>query len=493
MTVAWPLGLLLVLCACGSGERGELVRVGSKSFTESVLIGEMARSLARAAGARAEHRRALGGTRVLWSALLHGEIDVYPEYTGTLAQEILGGDNLAPARMREALLAHGVHMGQALGFDNTYAIGMKEERAEALAITNISDLARHPELSFGFTSEFMDRADGWPGLRERYRLAPREVRGIDHDLAYPALAAGTIDVTDLYSTDAEIVSLGLRTLRDDRGYFPKYEALLLYREAFVRAHPALYAKLERLAFSLDAHRMQQLNAAVKIAKRPEAEVAADFLAQRLGLHAKVGHKSLMSELLRYTIEHLELVAASLSAAVVVAIPLGVLAARRRRVGALILSLVGILQTVPSLALLVFMIPLFGIGAPPAIAALFLYSLLPIVRNTHAGLCGIPTSVRESAQALGLSNAARLRLVELPLASPAILAGIKTSAVINVGTATLGALIGAGGYGQAILTGIRLDDHTLILEGAVPAALLALLVQWLFDRSERVLVPRGLRL
>ena len=157
-----------------------------------------------------------------------------------------------------------------------------------------------------------------------------------------------------------------------------------------------------------------------------------------------------------------------------------------------LGAVGLIQTVPSLALLVFMIPLLGIGAGPAIAALFLYSLLPIVRSTHAGLTGISPQLRESAEALGLPPGATLRLVELPLASRSILSGVQTAAVINVGTATLGALIGAGGYGQSILTGIRLADTRIILEGAVPAALLALLVQGLFELLERALVPKGLR-
>ena len=156
-------------------------------------------------------------------------------------------------------------------------------------------------------------------------------------------------------------------------------------------------------------------------------------------------------------------------------------------------MVGIIQTLPSLALLVFMIPLLGLGSPPAVAALFLYSLLPIVRNTYTGLHDIPNSVRESADALGLTAAARLRLVELPMSARAILAGIKTSAVINVGTATIGAIIGAGGYGQPILTGLELRNTSLILQGAVPAALLALLVQGLFELAERWLVPKGLRL
>jgi osmoprotectant transport system permease protein len=166
--------------------------------------------------------------------------------------------------------------------------------------------------------------------------------------------------------------------------------------------------------------------------------------------------------------------------------------KRRRIGQAVLGIAGVLQTIPSLALLVFMIPLLGIGAAPAIVALFLYSLLPIIRNTAAGLAGIPPSIVESAEALGLPAGARLRVVELPMASRSILAGIKTSAVLNVGTATLGALIGAGGYGQPILTGIRLDHVGLILEGAVPAALLALAVQGLFEGLERWVVPEGLR-
>ena len=135
----------------------------------------------------------------------------------------------------------------------------------------------------------------------------------------------------------------------------------------------------------------------------------------------------------------------------------------------------------------------GIGGPPAVVALFLYSLLPIVRNTCTALTEIPPPLREAALALGLPSTARLRYIELPMAMPSILAGIKTSAVINVGAATLGALIGAGGYGQPILTGIRLDDTGLILEGAIPAAGLALLVQGFFDLIERIAVPKGLRL
>jgi osmoprotectant transport system permease protein len=473
---------------------GPRVVVGSKSFTESVVLGEVAAALARETGAEVSHQRQLGGTRVLWNALERGEIDLYPEYTGTLEREILDAEDLGGAgALRAALAARGLLLSPPLGFDNTYAIGMKEETAERLGVRRISDLRHLPGLRFGFTNEFMDRADCWPSLRVRYSLPQRDVRGLDHDLAYRGIEAGTLDATDLYSTDADIRYYGLRVLEDDLRHFPEYQAHLLYREDLERRAPEVVRALERLGGRIDAATMTAMNARVKLDRVPEPRVASEFLARELGVVAPVADETRGERLVRTSRDHLALVGVSLSAALALALPLGILAAKRPRLGAVILAAAGVLQTVPSLALLVLMIPLLGIGPPPAIAALLLYSLLPIVRNTHSGLRSIPDPLRESAEALGLSPAARLLRVELPLASPAILAGIKTSAVINVGTATLGALIGAGGYGEPILTGIRLDDVGLLLEGAVPAAALALGVQGLFDLLERVLVPRGLRL
>jgi osmoprotectant transport system permease protein len=259
-----------------------------------------------------------------------------------------------------------------------------------------------------------------------------------------------------------------------------------------RAASAL-AALSVLEGRIAAGDMQRLNARVKLERVPEPVVAAAFLASALGMEGQAGSEGRARRIGRYVAEHLALVAASLGAAILVGIPLGVAAARRRRLGAAILAVAGIVQTIPSLALLVLMIPLLGIGTLPAVAALFFYSVLPIIRNTVTGLTAIPVGLIESADVLGLSSSARLLKVELPLASPSIVAGIQTSAVINVGTATLGALIGAGGLGQPILTGIRLDDLGLILEGAVPAALLALLVQALFAGLGRLAIPKGLRL
>ena len=492
----WLAIVLVALCLISAPLAGSAatITVGSKNFTESVILGEMLRLLADHTGAEAGHRRQLGGTRVLWNALLDGEIDAYPEYSGTLIQEILVKEHIrGETQLRAALAKRGLRMTRPLGFNNTYAIGMKAGLAEKLGISTISDLRQHPDLSLGFSNEFMDRADGWPGLQRHYRLPQQHVQGLDHDLAYRGIQSGTLQVTDLYATDAEITYYKLRTLKDDLHYFPAYNAVILYRADLQQRAPAIVALFKRLEGHINAAAMSAMNARVKINGESETTVAADFLKTQLDLDVDFRLHSAWQRFWRNTAEHLILVAISLSAAIVIAIPLGILAAFRPRLGQLVLATTGVLQTIPSLALFVFMIPLLGIGAPPAIVALFLYSLLPIVRNTYAGLKDIPPAVIESARALGLPPAARLRIVELPLATRAILAGIKTSAVLNVGTATLSALIGAGGYGQPILTGIRLDDIGLILQGAVPAAVLALLVQGLFELIERGLLPKGLRL
>jgi osmoprotectant transport system permease protein len=488
------LASAFLLLLAGSVASAQPVVVGSKKFTENVLLGEMAAQLARTQNLQVENRNELGGTRVLWNALLNGDIDVYPEYTGTIIEEILhGSDFPAGASLDRVLATFGVAKTAPLGFNNTYALGMRRVLSHELNLTKISDLRQYPDLKIGFTNEFLDRGDGWPGLRKHYGLPHQNVRGMDHDLAYKGLVSGSIHVIDMYSTDAEISQYDLVELEDDAGYFPVYDAVILYRLELSNTVPAFVAALKSLEGTIRAADMIAMNARAKIDRVPEQQVAADFLSEHFDLKIETQAPHFGQRLMRTTQDHIVLVLISLTAAIVFAVPLGIIAARHGQAGKVILGAAGVIQTIPSLALLVFMIPLLGIGGPPAVVALFLYSLLPIVRNTHSGLQDIPLSIRESAIALGLPAGIRLRRIELPLASRSILAGIKTSAVINVGTATLGALIGAGGYGQPILTGIRLDDMALILEGAIPAALLALLVQGAFDLADRLVVPRGLRL
>jgi osmoprotectant transport system permease protein len=506
MKRTWLL-LPLMIAGCARPE----VQVGSKVFTEGVILGELATQLAHSTGARVVHQRQLGGTQILWQALQSGEVDVYAEYTGTISQELLPGQDVSDEEaMRRALAAMGIRMSQSLGFSDTYAIGMNEAEAERLGIRKLSDLRAHPQLRFGFSNEFMNRGDGWPGLRERYQLPQQQVRGLEHSLAYKALEAGEIQATELYSTDAEIRAYHLRVLIDDLGYFPPYRAVLLFRADLENRKPEVVAALRRLEGRISESAMTGMNARVKIDNVSESRAAADFLEQTLGVHTEIIEQTAFQRLVQHTREHLFLVAVSLAAAILFAVPLGIVGARRPYLGQFLLGIVGIIQTLPSLALLVFMIPplmwlldvapslrfvgVSSLGPAPAIIALFLYSLLPIVRNTYTGLRDIPAHYRESAQALGLPPRARLWLVELPLAGRTILAGIKTAAVINVGYATLGGLIGAGGFGEPIITGLRrFDVATIIWDGAVPAAVMALVVQGLFELAERFLVPRGLRL
>ena len=475
------------------------VRVASKPFTESVILGEMVRQLVDITGVDCTHRAQLGGTRVLWNALLAGDIDIYPEYTGTITHELLR--NLAGTDMdhlRNALRSMGIGMTDPLGFNNTYAIGVLRKTADRLHLSAISDLRGHAKLRYGFTNEFMDRGDGWPSLRTTYGLTGVDVRGLNHDVAYQALATGNIDVTDLYSTDAKIRKYDITVLDDDRHHFPTYNAVVLYRLDLADSHPSVIAALSQLAGTLDARGMIALNAAVELDGRTESQAAATFLTDTIGADSHPASQSVSEMIIRRTREHLFLVCTSLLAAILVAVPLGIIAAHRPKLGHVILGVTGIIQTIPALALLVLlmqpltMLGLPGIGEWPAIVALFLYCLLPIVRNTCVGLQSIALPLRESADALGLPPAAKLRLIELPLAMRTMLAGIKTAAVINVGFATLGALIGAGGYGQPILTGIRLQNYGLIMRGAIPAAVLAIVVQGGFDLLERWLVPAGLR-
>ncbi len=495
--ISWlPLFLLRFSCLpafliCLSAYGADPIIIGSKRFTESYVLGEIAKHALTDAGIPAEHRQGMGGTIILWEALRGGQIDVYPEYTGTITQEILKSDHaLSLDEIRESLAKVDVGMTDPLGFNNTYALVMRRGEAQRFGVRTISDLRKYPELKMGLTHEFLDRQDGWRPLRERYGLSQQNVIGIDHALGYGALAKGSIDVKDAYSTDAKIEQQDLIVLEDDLQFFQKYQAVFLFRSSM---RPDAITVLRRLTGTLDEKRMIRLNAEAERTKNYTR--AANLYFEAGARPAKVLGESFAHKLARWTFRHLELAGFSLLLSVLVGIPLGIVASRGGAIGHAILGFASAVQTIPSLALLALLVPLpfFGISVRTAVAALFLYGLLPIVRNTASGLQDIPRELRESAVALGLSPIARLWEIYLPIASRSILSGIKTSAVINIGTATLAALIGAGGLGEPILSGLNLNDHVTILEGAIPAAVLALLVQWIFDLLDRVLIPKGLRL
>ncbi|MBC7685546.1 MAG: ABC transporter permease subunit, partial [Bdellovibrionales bacterium] len=461
------------------------LRVGSKRFTESYILGELLTQTAATHG-KAEHRQGLGNTAIVLAALQAGSIDVYPEYLGTIDLEILKNPKPTTlAQMRAALAPMGLGVGVPLGFNNTYALAVRADSE----LKNFSELARQPQLRFGLSHEFIGRADGWPGLARRYGLA-QQPRGLDHGIAYEALEQRQVDVIDIYSTDAKIKRYGLRVLADDLSYFPRYDAVLLYRLDAARRFPAAWAAISKLEGSLPADQMIAMNAAVELDGKSFAEVARARLAPasagksvQHGLAAKL----FGPDLWKLTRQHLFLVLLSLALACAIGVPLGVVAALSPRLRQPVLAIVGVLQTVPSLALLAILIPLLGmIGTVPALVALFVYALLPVVRNTCTGILGVPDGMRTAALALGLRPAQRLVHVDLPLALPVILAGVKTAAVMSVGTATIAAFIGAGGYGERITIGLALNDNDMLLAGAIPAAVLALLTQFAFEAAEKAL-------
>lgn len=465
--------------------------MGSKKFNESYILAEIIARLLEDRGIPVQRNTGLGGTLVCYEALKHGEIDVYPEYTGTLEQAVLKSPRrLSYEELRRELVAdHGLVLLDALGFDNTYAIALKKSTAERLGVKKIGDLASATDLTYAFSHEFLNRQDGWPGLALEYGLGARP-RGIEHGLAYQAIADGKIDVTDVYSTDGDIRKYDLVLLEDDRGYFPRYLAAPLVSSAL---SARIRKILNELAGTITAEKMQALNAQVLLEGKAFAAVAAEFLVER-GLVRPAGHfveTGLWRVLFRRTATHLKLTFVALLAAIVIAVPLGVLVYRVRGLARAVIYVAGMMQTIPSIALLAFMIPLFGIGAVPAMVALFMYALLPILRNTATALYSIDPTLKKIGVGMGLTVWQRLRYIELPLSMPNVLAGIKTAAVINIGTATLAAFIGAGGLGEPIVTGLALNDTGLILEGAIPAAVLAILTELGFEGLERVFIPRHL--
>lgn len=490
------------------------VVVASKPFGESYLLCEMFAQLLEARGLNVERRPGLGATEIAFGALRSGAIDAYPEYTGTGLIAILH-DSLADTVLADprAVFAHvakrfadeyRVRWLPPLGFQNTYAIAVTRATASKYHLRTLTDLAREsPHLTAGFTADFIGRSDGLVGLSRVYGLRPRAVRPLAPAVKYQALASGAVDVIDGYSTDGLLARYDLVTLVDDRHFFPPYEAAALVTENLEKQMPAAIAALTLLSGRLDENTMRHLNRRVEVNGEDVRVVAADEL-KTLGLigganaaRSVAGQPD--SDFARYmwdrranlaelTLRHLLLVGLALLAAVIVAVPLGLFLERSRRLAEPMIGALGVIQTIPSIALLAFMIPLLGIGVAPALVALWLYALYPIARGTYTGVRDADPEAVGAAEALGTTPVQRLLWVRLPLAAPVIMAGIRTAAVITVGAATLAAFIGAGGLGEPIVAGLALADTRMILSGALPAAALALVVDGVLALVERLVAP-----
>jgi osmoprotectant transport system permease protein len=474
------------------GRAAEAIVVGGKIFTESYILGEIAaQSMAAQSSVPVERKLGMGSTGILFESLKRGAIDVYPDYTGTLAEAILKQPQLKSVdEIRRALIAMDLVISEPLGFNDTYAIAVKDTFAEQHQLHTISDLRRvQSSLRAAFSYEFMDRKDGYPGMVDAYQLHPdpQKVTRMEHSLSFQAIDDDAVDVIDVYSTDAKIKKFHLRLLEDDREYFPVYQAVWVARKAFVDRHPQEWAILRKLEGSISETAMLDMNAQADIQKESFAKVASQFLGK-----APPAAESGAQKIWQRTREHLWLVGVALLFSLVIGIPLGVVAVRFHAAGQGILIISALVQTIPSLALLCFLIPVFGVGTKPALAALCLYSLLPVVLNTFTGVRGVDPLHLENARAFGLNRRQVLFRIVLPLASPTMLAGIKTATIVSIGTATLAALVGAGGYGAPIVSGLSLNDIPTILTGAIPAALMALIAHALFELLGLVLIPVGLR-
>ena len=435
-------------------------------------------------GFEVERKFGLGGTLVCYEALVNSEIDIYAEYTGTLSQVILKTNDLTPqvAELNRLVEARELRVLESFGFNNTYAMAVKKTFADELGVSLVSQLTDHRDLKMAFSLEFLNREDGWPGLAKTYGFSGTPT-GIEHGLAYQAIDEGKIDITDAYSTDGDLERYGLTVLEDDLGYFPQYFAVPFVRAALPNEALAVISRLEGI---IDDERMRELNGRTVVDGKSFAEVASRFIVEE-GLGETRIQADVASSILSNTITHLKLTFIALALGCLLGLPLGIVVFRSKVAARITVYVAGLLQTIPSIALLALMIPLFGIGEVPAIVALFLYSILPILRNTITALVTIDPLLKRVAEAIGLTRFQQLRHVLLPMALPTILAGIKTAAIISIGTATLAAFIGAGGLGEPIVTGLALNDTNLILQGALPAACLAICVELLFEILERLLV------
>lgn len=507
--------------AQGMSPHGAPIIVASKPFGESYLLAEMFAQLLESHGLIVDRRLGLGQTEIAMQALRSGAIDVYPEYTGTgllavlhdsLTDSLASDPRLVFTHVARAFASrYGVRWLPPLGFQNSYAIAVRQNTAAQYHLRSLSDLARESgHLVAGFTADFIGRADGLAGLARAYGVRPRAVRPLAPAVKYQALASGAVDVIDGYSTDGLLSKYDLVTLTDDRHFFPPYEAAAVIGARLARERPEAVAVLTTLSGMLDESRMRVLNRRIEVDGEDVKRVAADALRE-IGLVSggqrataasptSLSTKGSLSSYLwerRATIrtlvlQHLLLVALALGAAILVALPLALALERARRIAEATIGSLGVLETIPSIALLAFMIPLFGIGVKPALVALWIYALYPIVRSAYSGVRDADPSAVEAAEALGMTPWQRLLRVRLPLAAPVIMSGIRTAAVITVGAATLAAFIGAGGLGEPIVAGLALADTNMILSGALPAAALALLVDGALALVERAVSPAHLR-
>lgn len=501
------------------GTKVSKVTVASKPFAESYLLAEMFAQLLERSGREVQRRPGLGATEVAFAAIRSGAVDLYPEYVGTgllaILRDTVTSEMRADPRVAFGHVARrmeerfGVRWLPPLGFQNGYAVAVRRATADSLKLLTMSDVGRSAgTLRAGFTADFIGRPDGWPGVRVAYDWRLALVRPLAPAIKYQALRSSAVDIVDGYATDAQLDDPALVVLPDDRRFFPPYEAAAIVSASLWARDPGALAVLGALSGRLTEAQVRRWNRAIEIERRPVADVAAEALSElglgavgagvsaTPGVSASTGPLayawSRRLETVRLTLEHLRLVVVAMIAALLLALPGGIWLSRRPAIADRALQVLAVVQTIPGLALLAFLVPIVGIGVWPATFALFLYALLPIVQGTVVGLRSIDPVAREALAAMGATEAQQLRWASLPLAAPVIVAGIRTATVWTIGMATLAAFVGGGGLGEPIVTGLGLADMRLVLAGAIPAAVLAVAADAVLARVSKAVTPRHLR-
>ena len=444
------------------------ILIGAKKFTEGNISAHIVSQLISRIDPSQKTRvlENLGGTGIVTAAIKSKEVDIYVDYTGTLINSFKSDRR----RLEDDLLKEGIYLGPELGFNNSYglAVGPKSSRLK------ISDIKESDRI--GVSHEFYKRKDGYESLKDHYgfNITPTAV---EHSLLYNSLSSDHLDIIEVYTTDAKIRKNNLRVLKDDKKFFPRYDAVVLVNKEFMEDNAelvdSLFTEIEK---NIDNNKIMNANYLVEEQGLTYAQAAGHVTKTHVD-----GSSNELLDILPYFLDHFKYLIITVILCVVVGVPLGAISAKSKKMEKWIVGTVSVLQTIPSLALLVFLIPIFGLGEVTTLIALVLYGLLPIVKNTYNGVKNIPTELIEFSDLIQMSKLQKLFIIELPLAKEEILTGVRITSVMTVGLTVIASFIGAGGLGMLIVTGLSLNDTDMILRGAIPSALMALVIEFFFQR------------
>lgn len=485
------------------------IRIGSRDFPESVLVAEiLSTSIEKFTDYKVDRKFHLGGVKVCLAAMQSNNLDIYPDYTGSLIHNVLGEHDRNQYLVNYIKMAlnekYDFSITESLGFENSFVLAVRKSFAKKYNLETLSDLASllssNKELAqnirVAFKHSFLKRPDGYKMLQDIYAFDFQKLMALEYNIAYQNLKENRIDVIDAFSTDSRLKDPELTALKDDRNALIPYSSVYVYRNKLKQNFPEIMKIQKLLDESLTNEKMLELNSRIE-AGEPYKQVAESFIAE---LEHEPGFLDLSDDaslsfwqkrlkqdlplLAKAFLQHLRLAAVASLLASFIGIFIGIFISYRKKLAKLVLGFISVTQTIPSLALLALLIPFVGLGFYPAVIALFIYALLPVIQNTYTGITTIPYKYIELANAIALKESQILFRVKLPMALSFILAGVRTSIVICIGTATLATFVGAGGLGDLIKAGIDLNSNYMIALGAVPAALLALSVSITLTKFER---------